>query len=183
MYLIINFVAFQVGWFACVLGAANGAPLLGPIVVAAVVVLHLSKSFRPGREALLIGLAGLLGAFWDSALVAAGWIAYPSGAVAANLAPYWIVAMWMLFATTLNVSLRWLRSRFTLAAALGAVAGPLAFYGGAKLGGVTFLDPWAGLVALGIGWAVMMPLLSALSTQLDGMTGSTGSTEEGRAYV
>lgn len=168
MYLFLNVAAFQVGWFACVLGAANGAPLLGPLVVAAIVALHLKKATRPVREATLIVSAGLLGASWDSALVSAGWLAYPSGMLTAGLAPYWIVAMWMLFATTLNVSMRWLRSRIPCAALLGGIAGPLAFYGGARLGGVSFLDLRAGLLALGIGWAVMMPLLILLSTRLDG---------------
>ena len=170
MHLFLNIAAFQVGWFACVLGAANGAPLLGPLVVTAIVVLHLKNAMQPAREAALIVSAGLLGALWDSALVSAGWLAYPSGTVAAGLAPYWIVAMWMLFATTLNVSMRWLRSRIMVAALLGGIAGPLAFYGGARLGGVSFLDLRAGLVALGVGWAAMMPLLILLSTRLDGTT-------------
>ena len=80
-----------------------------------------------------------------------------------------MVAMWMSFATTLNVSLRWLRKRTTLAVVLGAIAGPLAFYAGAELGGVTFLDQRSGLMALAIGWAVMVPMLSILSTRLDGI--------------
>jgi hypothetical protein len=35
-----NFVAFQTGWFACVLGAANGMPWLGVIVAVLVVGWH-----------------------------------------------------------------------------------------------------------------------------------------------
>lgn len=98
-----------------------------------------------------------------------GWIEYPSGNIAAGFAPYWIVAMWMLFATTLNVSLRWLRNRTALAVVLGAIAGPLSFYGGAQLGGVVFLDQRAGLIALSVGWAVMMPTLIILAARLDGI--------------
>jgi hypothetical protein len=169
MPLLVNILAFQIGWFACVLGAANSAPLLGPAIVAAVVALHLSRSNKPAREMTLVLAAGLLGASWDSSLVAAGWIQYPSGNVIVGLAPYWIVAMWMLLATTLNVSLRWLRGRIALAVVLGGLSGPLAFLAGAGLGGVTFLEPRSGLVALALGWAVILPLLSALSTRLDGM--------------
>ena len=66
--------------------------------------------------------------------MAAGWLEYPSGILLSNTAPHWIVAMWVLFASTLNVSLRWLRGRWALATLLGAVAGPLAYYGGAGLG-------------------------------------------------
>ena len=41
MSVFANFLIFQAGWFATVLGAANGAPWLGPIAVLVAVVLHL----------------------------------------------------------------------------------------------------------------------------------------------
>jgi hypothetical protein len=169
MPLFVNILAFQVGWFACVLGAANAAPLLGPAIVAAVVTLHLSRSNKPGREMTLVLAAGFVGTVWDSALVAAGWLQYPSGNLIPGFAPYWIVAMWMLFATTLNVSLLWLRRRTVLAVILGGLSGPLTFLAGSGLGGVTFVEPRSGLIALALGWAVILPALSILSSRLDGM--------------
>lgn len=180
MTLALNFVAFQIGWFACVLGAANALPLLGPAVVACVVMLHLSLSKQPAQEFALVAVAGGLGAVWDSILVASGWIAYPSGNWITGLAPYWIVAMWMLFATTLNVSLRWLRHRTLLAVIVGAISGPMAFLAGSGLGGLTFLEPRAALIALAFGWAVILPVLSLLSVRLDGMS---NTVEGGRAHV
>ena len=180
MTLVINFVAFQIGWFACVLGAANALPLLGPAVVACVVMLHLSLSRKPAQEFTLIAVAGALGAVWDSVLVTSGWIVYPSGNWITGLAPYWIVAMWMLFATTLNVSLRWLRHRTLLAVVVGAISGPMAFLAGSGLGGITFIEPRAALIALALGWAVILPILSVLSVRLDGMT---DTVEGGRAHV
>ncbi|HEY5623014.1 MAG TPA: DUF2878 domain-containing protein [Gammaproteobacteria bacterium] len=179
MHLLANVVRFQVGWFACVVGAANGAPLLGTMTVAAIVLLHLSLSSKPLRELALLLAAGLLGAIWDSVLVYAGWLAYPSGSVVTGFAPHWIVAMWILFATTLNVSLRWLRGRVVLAAIIGGIAGPLAYYAGAELGGVIFVDPRAGYLALALGWAVLLPLLGTIATRLDGMA----VIHTGRAYV
>ncbi|MGB7931118.1 MAG: DUF2878 domain-containing protein, partial [Gammaproteobacteria bacterium] len=82
---------------------------------------------------------------------------------------HWIVAMWVLFASTLNVSLRWLRGRWMLATLLGAVAGPLAYYAGAKLGGVVITEPLPAFTALAAGWAAFVPLLIRLSTRFDGM--------------
>ena len=55
--------------------------------------------------------------FFDGAGFA-GWLAYPSGTFIAGLAPYWIVGMWMLFATTLNITFRWLHERMWLASNL-----------------------------------------------------------------
>ena len=102
MHLLINIIGFQIGWFACVLGAANYVPLVGPIVVAVVVSFHLSQASRPLRELMLVCAAGLMGAVWDSALVTAGLLEYPSGNFLTGFAPFWIITMWMLLATTLN---------------------------------------------------------------------------------
>jgi hypothetical protein len=167
--MLVNFLAFQIGWFACVIGGARDMPWLGPLVVALVIGYHLRIAQRPAGELWLIAVAAGLGLVWDSALVAGGLLSYPSGTLVAGTAPYWIVAMWMLFATTLNVSMRWLHGRYALAAVLGAIAGPLAYYGGAKLGGVVFEDMTLGLGALAVGWAVFMPALMAVAARLDGI--------------
>jgi hypothetical protein len=76
--------------------------------------------------------------------------------------------MWGLFATILNVSLRWLRGRWLIAAIAGGLGGPLAYYGGHRLGALEFGDQNAALIALALGWAVVTPILVALSERFDG---------------
>jgi hypothetical protein len=98
----------------------------------------------------------------------AGWLTYPSGMFLSYLAPYWIVAMWALFSTTLNVSLKWMKGHLLLASVFGAIGGPLAYLGGYRLGGVELTEPTAAMVALSIGWALMMPLLMYLSDRFNG---------------
>ena len=59
--IFLNFIAFQVAWFACVLGGANDLALAGTMVVVAVIGLHLALAQRPLPEALLIAeAAGIL---------------------------------------------------------------------------------------------------------------------------
>ncbi len=169
MLTVTNFLVFQLGWLACVLGGAHHLPWAGTGVAAVVVAWHLSQAAQPGRELTLILLVGLLGAVWDSVLVAAGLLEYPSGTLIPGTAPHWIVAMWLLFATTLNVSLRWLRQRPALAVICGALGGPLAYYAGGQLGGVQIPHLAAAMAALSVGWAVFMPLLSLLAQRFDGM--------------
>ena len=166
--VVINFLLFQAGWFACVLGGANNMPWLGPVVVAGIIVYHLGQSQRPSSEVKLILLAVVLGTLWDSLLVTMGWLNYSSGMLMAYLAPYWIIAMWALFSTTLNVSLKWMKGRMFLAAVFGAVGGPLAYFAGYKLGAVAVPDIAVAMIALGIGWAVMMPVLMYLSDRFNG---------------
>jgi hypothetical protein len=172
--ILMNFVACQLGWFACVLGGANDVALAGTLAVAVLVGMHLALAQRPGPEALLIATAAAVGLAWDSTLVGLGLMNYPSGNFATGLAPYWIVAMWALFATSLNLSMAWLKGRPRLAALFGAVGGPLAYLGGARLGGLEMPDP---VVALGVqaaGWAVILPLLTLMAERLNGFAAATG---------
>ncbi len=166
--LVVNLVAFQIAWFACVLGGAHGWPWLGVGVAAPVVALHLWMSEAPRREAMLLVLVGAIGAVWDGFLVRFGFLEYPSGMLLPWLAPVWIIAMWIAFATTLNVALGWLKGRWTLAVLLGAIGGPLAFYGGHKLGAVAFPDVVVAMAVLAGGWSFLMPLSAWLAQRFDG---------------
>ena len=180
MHLILNFLLFQIGWFSSVLGGANDMPWLGPIAVSAIVFVHLRLSPRPVSEIMLLLSCALLGAGFDSFLVALGWVSYSSGMFSPSMAPYWIITMWVLFATTLNVSMRWLRDMPIVAAVLGLIAGPLTYLAGAKLGGILLVEQTAALAMLGIGWAFLMPGLLALSERFDGFSAAT-ATVAGRA--
>ena len=161
--VLVNFAGFQLGWFACVLGATHGLPWAGTGIALAIVAWHLARAPRPRAELALVLIAACVGALWDSGLSALGWIGYPNGVLIEGTAPYWIVAMWMLFATTLGVSLAWLGRNLALAAAFGALGGPLAYLGGAKLGALTFIAQDAALAALALGWAVLTPTLLRLA--------------------
>lgn len=170
MNLLINIAAFKLGWLSSVFGGAQQLPWLGPLVVLIAVAIHLVRAQRPGSEFLLIVSCGLIGAVFDSALVAAGWVTFPSGMISESMAPYWIVTMWMLFGTTINLSMRWMRGRALLASAFGFVGGPLAYIAGHKIGGIEFVDQTAAVAMLAVGWAVIMPLLMHLGERLDGVS-------------
>lgn len=166
--LINNFIFFQLGWLACVLGGTGSWHWMGTMMVTGIVGFHLSRASRPRDEFMLILAALLIGTSWDSLLVWAGLLSYANGVLFAALAPHWIVAMWALFATTLNLSLRWLKGRWLLAAVFGAIGGPLAYYAGFRLGAVDMPDMTNAMLALAIGWAMLMPLLMSLSQRFNG---------------
>jgi hypothetical protein len=167
MRVLINFVAYQIAWFACVLGGAHDLPWVGVAVTAVAVAIHLALVPSPARDALLILAVAAIGALWDGLLAGFGLLEYPSGMILPWLAPVWIIAMWAGFATLLHVALRWLLPYRWLAALLGAVGGPLAYYAGMRLGAVNFPDPVAALAVLAAGWSVLMPLGCWLALKLD----------------
>jgi hypothetical protein len=171
MMVVSNVVLFQIGWFSCVLTAAAHQPWIGLILAMGIVAIHTLRAPMPMMELKLVFLALAIGLFFDSFLVWQGWLIYSSGILLSNIAPYWIVAMWGLFATLLNVSLRWMRGRWIMAVVFGAAGGPAAYYGGLRLGALEFGNMPAGLLALAIGWAALTPLLLALSARFDGYAG------------
>ena len=166
--ILINLVLFQIGWFACVLSGAAQRPWIGALIATVIVLIHLLRADAGEAELKLVLIAVVIGAVWDSLLVWQNWLQYSSGILIPNTAPYWIILMWALFATILNVSLRWLRGRWVIAALAGAVGGPLAYYGGHRLGALQFGNELVALMALAIGWAIFTPILMALSARFDG---------------
>ena len=164
---LINFTGFQLGWFACVLSAANDKPMLGVACALLLLGLHFFLSTQPRRDLVLITGIALIGSSWDSLLTWQQLMLFSSGQYHHNIAPVWISAMWLMFASTLNVSLRWLYGRYVLAAILGAFAGPLAYQAGAALGAVTLPQPLLGLAMMSVGWALMMPLFIKLAQNIE----------------
>ena len=171
MLLLTNVAIFQVAWLSSVIGGAREMPWLGPVAVLVALAVHLRFARKPFEEIVLVLTCALIGAAFDSLLVAAGWVSYKSCQFSSFLAPYWIITMWALFATTLNVSMRWMRGKPKLAALFGLYGGPAAYLGGQALGGIVLGELWPALIALGLGWAIMMPALMRLSEEFDGMPG------------
>lgn len=182
--LVINVAAFQVTWFACVLGAAHGLEWVGPIVALGAMLLHLRLSPDRTLPHWWIPGLGLLGFLADSLLSAAGLLDFGIHLLRPWPCPLWIFGLWLGFATTLNSSLGWLGSRLPLAALLGLLLGPLAYYAAAELGAVKLFGPEAALLAVGIEWAVLLPAMLLLVDRMRVQPGpltiapdATGGTE------
>ena len=165
---IINLLLFQAGWWACVLLGGSPAHWAATLIAAGIIVFHLSFSDHAGVEAKLIILAVVTGLLCDSMLVSFGLLNYSHGMMADSLAPHWIIAIWAIFATTFNLSLRWLKHRTLIASLMGATAAPLSYYAGLKAGSVAMPDQVLAMLVLGLMWAVLMPLLMHFSVRLDG---------------
>lgn len=158
-YQLINLIGFNAGWFACVLSAAGGVPWAGLIGIAALVGLHLRMMPHPRREIALLFIAGLVGAVIDSIQMRVGVFSFP-GYTMSWVCPIWLIALWVNFATTFHVTGRWLKGRYALAAALGALSGPMSYAAGAKMGAMHLHpNPTLATAGIAVAWAVAMPLL------------------------
>ena len=163
----LNATGAQLGWFGCVVCAAQGRPAWGIGLALMLVALHTATAPRPAAEARLIGAVLIVGMAWDSLLAMTGVVEYRGNGWLPGLAPFWIGALWALFAATLNHSMRWLRDRRLAAVVFGAIAGPMSFWAGVRLGAARLPNAPMALAVLSIGWAVLLPALVQLAARLD----------------
>ncbi len=177
MSKLTNFVGFQLCWFACVLGAARGHEWAGPLSVALFLGWALLRVARPARELAALALAAGLGTVVDTLQLRMGWLAYAGTPIAGALAPAWIVALWVVFAMTFDSSLAWLARRRAWFAAFGAVGAPCSYWGGARLGAVTFGEPlWPSVLGISVCWGLALPLASWAVERLRGGAGEREGT-------
>jgi len=167
--IAVNALGFNLGWFACVLASRFGAPLAALPFVALVVAAHLTLIARDdrAREARAVAVIAAIGTVVDCVMLGAGVLAFGGSHEISATFVLWIGAFWVNFACTLGVALRWLRGRPALAAVLGGISAPGTYYAGELLGALTLHDDaliWS--LALGVEWAVMLPLISALQARL-----------------
>lgn len=168
MRIAVNVVACYAAWFAVAFAAAADHPHLASAASLAVIALHLALTTPRNPEVRLLLAAGFVGFVVESLLMAAGLTRYAAPWPVAGLPPVWIVLLWLAFATLINVSLTWLKSRLALAAVLGLIAAPLSYLGGAKLGAMSLTEPlWLTLAAIGAAWAIAFPLLLELARRMD----------------
>ena len=171
-HILWNIASINIGWFACVLGAANGYTWLGPVFVAALVAIHLNLIPARRRELATLAAAALFGYAIDSVMVLAGVFDFPVQARVGAPSTVWMVALWVNFAMALNVAAHWLQHRYLLAALLGGIGGPMAYFSGTQFGGL--LAPAGITVLLGavaVQWAIATPLVVAGAARIGRWTG------------
>jgi hypothetical protein len=160
--ILVNAVLYEGLWVACVVGGlAAGLPVAVLFLVVHFGVLKAGRS-----DVLLIAVSALTGIVVDSALMHLGVFDFPGGET--WLCPPWIIVIWAMFGLTLDHCLRWARRSLPLAAVVGAVAGPLSYMGGERLGGVR-LQPALSLppaLWLAVVWAMVFPGLAWISGRI-----------------
>jgi len=170
---ILNFASFQVGWFATVLGAAHGYDTVGPVVVGALVGVHLAVVRDRRGEGMLLAAVGATGFIVDSVQISVGVFTPATPVSLGRLCPPWLLGLWVLLATTLNHSLTSLHGKPLLAGLLGAGGGALSYFAGARIGAITLGGaPILSVLIFAAVWAVITPLLFAVAGRVRGRPGS-----------
>lgn len=157
--LWFNALWFQGFWLCTVLGREKLLPL-----ALLLLALHfwLARSDWRGEVRYLV-LIGGIGIAADALLSATGVFKFTGGV----LVPLWLCCLWLGFSATLRRSLGWLGARPLLASVAGAVAFPLNYLLGHRLGAVDLgysVPVTIGLLA--VIWGLLLPLMFRLGAGL-----------------
>jgi hypothetical protein len=158
-----NIISANIGWLACVFGAASGHHWLGLLVVGILFMIHITAIERHRiRLIFSVALASvLIGFLTDTALILLGTVEPNRWFMPAPFTTLWDLVIWANFSLTLNLSLRFLQKRPFAAALLGAISAPGTYFAAGRLGALYFSEPvFFNLVWVGVLWLLAMPCLS-----------------------
>ena len=161
-----NLISVNIGWLACIFGAAWGHYWLGLVVVPVLFVIHITVIQR--RKILNIFIVAMvstaIGFFTDTILIIVGTVEPNRWLMPAPFTTIWDLMIWANFSLTLDVSLRFLQKRPFFAALLGAIFAPGTYYAGYRLGALNFSEPvFSNLLWVGAVWLFAMPCLSLMA--------------------
>ena len=169
---VTNLLSFGIGWFACVVGAANGTPSYGVAVAAMLLALNILVAEDALHEASVIATVGAIGFAIDTMLALVGIFVFdPRTSNSSWLCPIWLVAIWMMFGSTLTASLAGLAARTAIASIAGAIVGPLSYIAAAKMDALAIPGRVAPRVAtIALIWAVVFPGLLRFANSRGNLT-------------
>ena len=160
----ITLAAYESVWFTAVIGAGHGLAWPGVAATLLFAAWRLAGSAQRATELKLVAVGLLLGFILETIWVRSGLISY-AAPWPTRTHPAWLMALWAAFALTVVPLFGYLHTRLGLAAALGAVGGPLAYLGASRGWHAVLLPApqWPSLLALAAGWGIALPSLTGLA--------------------
>jgi len=161
-----NAILFQITWFACVFGSANDLVWPGLLCCLVFTIWQLSPKRRHQNDFKLVIFACIIGLLVDTAWIQFGFFHYEQHWPHSDIAPIWIIALWVAFALSINHSLAWLNAHPILPALMGLMGAPLSYWAGQRIGAIGFTErPLLALICLALTWAAVLSFLFRKSQQ------------------
>lgn len=125
-----NFVLFQAGWFAYVIGVGNQQVFWAVLVTLTYIAIHIwrSDSLTSELKPLIKIVLFIVSTYTLTSNL--DLVSFQDAWLSTYLSPVW---MWALFASTLNESLSSLRGRPILGAVLGGISGLMSYGAGIRM--------------------------------------------------
>ncbi len=158
--VFVNAMLFNAVWIACVAGSAKQLIWPSVLSVAVLALYQLHPKNRHPNDIKLVVLSIVLGIIVDTLWVQFGYMDFTEKRPFSSLAPAWIIILWVGFALTVNHSLKWLKANLFLPAITGAIAAPLTYFAGIKIGAVEYTASVTEVsIGLAVAWAISLTIL------------------------
>jgi len=158
--VLVNAMLFNAVWIACVAGSAK--QLIWPAVLSCAVLAayQLHPKNRHPNDIKLVFLSIVLGLIVDTIWVQFGFMDFTEKRPFSGIAPAWILFLWVGFALTVNHSLKWLTIHPLLPAVTGAIAAPITYFAGIKIGAVEYTASLSSVsIGLALAWGIALTIL------------------------
>lgn len=166
---LADFALLQVGWFAAVLGGADGIAWLGPVTAVLFIAIHVRwvvPTHWRRDELRNVLVWGVIGCVLDVGQTALGVLRFDAPSWPILGMPAWLASLWFLFPICFNTCFAWMHRRLAVAALLAFVGAPLSYQAGVALGALAVEETLA-FASLGIAWAIYLPGALALTRRAD----------------
>ena len=158
--VVTNAVWFKVCWLGCIYFGNAAAMLIAPLTL----FIHMKIVPMTAKQWLFVLIIVVVGILFDSLLGAVGLLVFPKNAL---LPPFWLITIWIAFATLLLISLPRIIIMRELFVVLTGVGGMLSYFAGGTISAVQFGQESAiVLPMLFCGWALMGVLLHQIYLQM-----------------
>ena len=151
--MIINFILYNIIWFAAVLGNFGYEWL-----VFGLIVIHFIIIKKRVLELKIMIFGASLGFGFDNIMSALGYYQFNEETLLP--APFWLLGIWLGFCGTLLHSLYILVKKPILLTLMGCISAPLSYIAARKFGAVSFSngDLNTALI-IGLFWLILIPIL------------------------
>ncbi|TVQ27323.1 MAG: DUF2878 domain-containing protein [Wenzhouxiangella sp.] len=168
---LINQGLFQLSWPACVIGAAYGWIWGGLVIVGALAMWQLHPANRHPLDLRMVATCLGLGLVLDTAWIQLGLLEFAAPWPWPGVAPVWIMLLWLALALVVNHSMGLFKNRLLLIGVLGGIGSPMSYFAGSRFGAVEWVAPaWQVVLATGLSWALVLPLLFWMARRHDQIT-------------
>ena len=166
--ILFNIIGFYFCWWASIFGATNKFYFIGPIFVSIFLLIHFLYVINQKKEIIFILICFFIGLLIDSFFLRFDIIHYkgylPDNF---NIAPLWVVSLWMCFGSSISHSFRWVKGNYMSLFLLGAVSGPLIYASATKLEVLYFnYAAYINLISVSLAWGVFLPFVVYLSDKI-----------------
>ncbi|GAA0206379.1 DUF2878 domain-containing protein [Kangiella japonica] len=159
---LVNFILLQLVWVGFIVGITFDQMWLGPIIFIVLMVWQLRSDVREGSDFVVISCSFISGFVLASIWSSSGLIEFKEHWPSPDIAPWWILALWIALGASFNHSLKWVQASPYLAGAVLAIGGPLSYLAAERIGAIEINTPVLTLSLMAAGWFTIGFLLTII---------------------